>query len=54
MTVRTPSYPYMPAEEEVLSLFVTFYGDGPYWDNTILLAAYPSGILLFPAVSLSR
>jgi hypothetical protein len=30
-----------------MSLFVTFYGDGPYWDNTLLVPAYPSGYLYF-------
>jgi hypothetical protein len=30
-----------------MSLFVTFYGDGPYWDNTVLLPAYPSGYSYF-------
>ncbi len=26
-----------------VSLFVTFYGDGPYWDNLVMLPAYPTG-----------
>lgn len=24
-------------------LFLSFYGDGPYWDNTVMLPAYPTG-----------
>ena len=30
-----------------MSLFLTFYGDGPYWDNTVVLPAYPSGYSYF-------
>src|SRR5438046_555463 len=30
-----------------MSLFVTYYGDVPYWDNTLLLPAYPSGYAYF-------
>ena len=26
-----------------MTLFLTFYGDGPYWDNTVMLPAYPTG-----------
>jgi hypothetical protein len=30
-----------------MSLFVTFYGDGPYWDNALRLPAYPSDYAYF-------
>jgi hypothetical protein len=26
-----------------MTLFLTFYGEGPYWDNTVMLPAYPTG-----------
>jgi hypothetical protein len=26
-----------------VALFLSFYGDGPYWDNTVMLPAYPIG-----------